>query len=228
MRGHEWYDRDVRTAALVLAAGFSVGCGPTNIGQGCDILGQEACGRLATCTGEPSAKSACLLGFSAGCCDGVACTAPVKDPTRFANCRNQLSTVSCTLIAQAVLPEACFGVLAPATPADVLGGTCSTENAARCDPTAPRLLQCTNGIFTLFADCKGSRGCTTTSTGADCDTSGNTLGDHCAPTSEGKARCDPVTRANILKCTNGVLVLVHTCTPSSKCGLTTAGELTCI
>lgn len=219
----------MRKVALVLVAVLAAGCGPTNIGEGCDSLGQAACDRQAACTGDTSSKSTCLRAIYAGCCDGVACTGPVTDQEKFASCRSQLSTLSCTLLAQAVLPEACVGVLAPATPVIALGGTCSAENVGRCDPAAPRLLQCTNGAFALYADCKGPLGCSMTNGTADCDTSGNTVGDRCAPASEGKVRCDPVTRANILRCRNGVLALEYTCTaPTATCGTNSAGDLTCI
>ena len=218
----------MRNAALVVLVVFAAGCGPTNIGEGCDRLGQTLCDRQVACTGDSSSKSDCLRGFYGNCCAGSACTGAVPDQEKFATCRSQLSTLSCTLLAQVVLPSVCFGVLSPPVPPVVLGGTCPTENVGRCD-SAARLLQCTNGKFTLYADCKGPRGCSVTNDTGDCDTSGNVQGDHCAPTSEGKVRCDPVTPANILKCTNGILALEYACSsPTPTCGTNSMGQLTCI
>jgi len=84
-----------------------------------------------------------------------------------------------------------------------------------------------NKKYVLFADCKGPNGCSVSSDTADCDTTGNTVGDHCAPTSEGKVRCDPDGGLNILRCVSGQLDVIYTCTPPAICGFSDAG-LTCI
>ena len=115
----------------------------------------------------------------------------------------------------------------PAAPVPVAGGPCSAENIGRCDSEAPRLLQCVNSTFHIYADCKGPRGCSVTSDTADCDTSGNSVGDRCAPTSEGKVRCDPDGGLNILRCNDGGLDAIFECMPPQICGITDAGELTC-
>ena len=112
-------------------------------------------------------------------------------------------------------------------PVPVVDGPCSSENIGRCDSEAPRLLQCTNGTFHIYADCKGPRGCSVTADTADCDTSGNSVGDRCAPTSEGKVRCDPDGGLNILRCNDGGLDAIFECQPPQACGITDAGELTC-
>lgn len=109
----------------------------------------------------------------------------------------------------------------------VVGAPCTSENIGRCDAEAPRLLQCTNGVFRLYADCKGPKGCSVTNDTADCDTSGNTGGDHCAPTSEGKVRCDPDGGMNVLQCDGGALEVIWTCEAPRVCGIGDAG-LTCI
>jgi hypothetical protein len=124
-----------------------------------------------------------------------------------------------------VLLLSLFGCPADAPPA--VGAACKPENIGRCDSEAPRLLQCTGGIFHIYADCKGPKGCSVTSDTADCDTSGNSVGDRCAPTSEGKVRCDPDGGLNILRCNDGGLDVIFECMPPNVCGINDAG-LTCI
>ncbi len=114
-----------------------------------------------------------------------------------------------------------LGCPAPVDP--TLGGPCTTELAGRCDSEAPRLLQCLDGGYQLYADCHGTRGCSIVNDTADCDTSGNSVGDHCAPTSEGKVRCDPDGGANILLCSDGGLHAVVSCTAPTSCALADAG-----
>lgn len=114
----------------------------------------------------------------------------------------------------------------PAAPLTA-GSKCTAETIGRCDMTAPRLLQCVNGQFEIYADCKGPNGCAVTQDTADCDTTGNSVGDRCAPTSEGKVRCDPDGGLNILRCVDGGLDVIFTCMPPSICGINDAG-LTCI
>lgn len=107
------------------------------------------------------------------------------------------------------------------------GAPCASEGVGRCDGEAPRLLQCVGGAYVVYADCKGPRGCTASGSTADCDTSGNGLGDRCAPPSEGKVRCDPDGGVNILRCVDGGLSLEFACPPGRTCGLGDAG-LTCL
>ncbi|MFZ5443995.1 MAG: hypothetical protein ACOZQL_28585 [Myxococcota bacterium] len=127
------------------------------------------------------------------------------------------------------LVTTCLLVFAcPGPTAIEAGAPCTAETVGRCDPTAPRLLQCSGGAWVVYADCKGPRGCTLSDETADCDTSGNSVGDRCAPTSEGKARCDPDGGLNILQCLDGGLDLVWTCTTPTICGVGDAGQLTCI
>lgn len=118
-----------------------------------------------------------------------------------------------------------LGCPAPPTPTE--GAPCTAESIGRCDTEAPRLLQCSGGVFRVYADCKGPRGCSVTADTADCDTSGNSVGDRCAPTSDGKVRCDPDGGLNILRCTDGGLEVIFECAPPSSCGINDAG-LTCI
>lgn len=113
------------------------------------------------------------------------------------------------------------------TPNPSLGESCTSENIGRCDADAPRLLQCTNGSFRIYADCKGPNGCAVANDTAECDTSGNSVGDRCAPTSEGKVRCDPDGGVNILRCVDGGLEVIFECPSPSTCGINDAG-LTCI
>lgn len=108
-----------------------------------------------------------------------------------------------------------------------VGSKCSEEGVGRCDGTAPRLLQCNNGVLTVYADCHGPRGCTLVQDTADCDTSGNSVGARCPPSSEGKVRCDPDGGLNILRCVNGTLGTVLSCTPPASC-VAGDGGLVCL
>lgn len=118
------------------------------------------------------------------------------------------------------------GCLPAAAPLSA-GERCSGEGAGRCDAEALRLLQCVNGTYVVYADCKGPKGCSLTSDTAECDTSTNGQGDRCAPTSEGKVRCDPDGGTNILRCVDGGLELEFACPVGLVCGFNDAG-LTCI
>lgn len=115
----------------------------------------------------------------------------------------------------------------PAPVAPRAGGDCPTENLGRCDTEAPRLLQCLDGTWAVYADCKGPRGCALSEDTADCDTSGNTAGDRCPPTSEGLVRCDPDAGANILRCIDGTLDVIYACMPPSTCGFKPDAGLSC-
>lgn len=118
-----------------------------------------------------------------------------------------------------------LGCPAPIEP--TVGAPCTAESVGRCDSEAPRLLQCTGGNYVTYADCKGPNGCTVTSDTADCDTSGNSVGDRCAPASEGKVRCDPDGGVRILRCIDGGLESIYTCPQPKICGLSDGG-LTCL
>ncbi len=115
----------------------------------------------------------------------------------------------------------------PASAPATVGSTCTNENIGRCEAESNRLLQCTGGVFRIYADCKGPSGCSVTDDTAECDTSGNSVGDRCAPTSEGKVRCDPYGGLNILRCIDGGLDVIFECAPPTSCGINDAG-LTCI
>lgn len=120
----------------------------------------------------------------------------------------------------------------PVAPAPTAGSVCNAENIGRCDSMAPRLLQCTiqedgGGYFRIYADCRGPKGCSVSDDTADCDTAGNSVGDRCPPTSEGKVRCDPDGGINILRCLDGGLDVIFECPQGSRCGFDDAG-LTCI
>lgn len=115
----------------------------------------------------------------------------------------------------------------PPAPAPTVGSACTAENIGRCDAEFERLLQCTNGTFRVYADCHGPKGCTLEADTADCDTSGNSVGDRCAPTSEGKVRCDPDGGLNILRCVDSGLEVIFECQAPTRCGINDAG-LTCI
>lgn len=114
---------------------------------------------------------------------------------------------------------------APMPPVE--GGPCYGDNLGRCDPSQPRLLECVSETWTVHADCHGPNGCSANAETANCDTSGNSIGARCPPSSEGKVRCDPDGGINILRCVSGVLGVIHTCDAPTRCGFDDAG-LTCI
>ena len=119
-----------------------------------------------------------------------------------------------------------LGCPAPIPP--VVGAKCSDENIGRCDAEARQLLQCTSATWRIYADCHGANGCKVAADTAVCDTSGNSVGDRCALTSEGKVRCDPDGGLRILRCVDGGLEVIFECRPPDICGINDAGMLTCI
>lgn len=120
-----------------------------------------------------------------------------------------------------VLATACSAPVPPAP-----GGPCKGEDTATCEAATARMLLCKNSAFEIYSDCKGANGCKVDDQTATCDTSGNTVGDRCPPTSEGKVRCDPDGGAAILRCVDGGLANVYTCPAGTICGINDAG-LTC-
>lgn len=106
----------------------------------------------------------------------------------------------------------------PAPPVPVAPGhPCSPPDAPGCDEGAPRLLRCASGTWAVYSDCHGPDGCAPAGDSLTCDTSGNTLGDRCAPTGEGKIRCQPDGGLRILQCTDGGLVSLYECPSGASC-----------
>ena len=136
-------------------------------------------------------------------------------------------------LAAAVLVCAMAGVLGcPSTsrPLTVVGGACvaSDEGLASCEDDTSQLIACEGGAYALVSDCHGPKGCAFESTDAglevSCDTSGNSLGDHCA--NEGGNYCDPDAGHQILHCLDGGLISVYVCPQNTHCQLD-AGLLSC-
>lgn len=110
----------------------------------------------------------------------------------------------------------------------VEGGLCRDEGTGACHQSQPTALLCSSGTFSVFSDCKGLNGCQVDGGSLSCDTSGNSVGDRCAPTSEGKVRCDPDGGVNILRCDGGVLGIEFVCPGAMRCLFDfDAGVLTC-
>jgi hypothetical protein len=126
------------------------------------------------------------------------------------------------LILAAVAVAACS-----AAPVPDVGVACNDDGKAVCDPTATRMLQCTHGVWLLYSDCRGPDACAQTGATISCDTSGNSVGDSCPPTSEGKVRCDPDGGINFLRCIDGGLVIIDTCPQPLKCGFRPDAGLSC-
>lgn len=115
----------------------------------------------------------------------------------------------------------------PATPPPAAGQPCVGEAQAACDETAPRLLTCTASAWVVTVDCLGARGCVATSAEVSCDTTGNSAGAACAPSSEGRLRCDPDGGAAILRCEQGRLAVLERCTQGAWCGVVPDAGLAC-
>ncbi len=107
------------------------------------------------------------------------------------------------------------------------GTTCDGTDGDTCETGSDRLLQCVNLQWVTISDCHGPVGCTQNGDTTFCDTSGNTAGDICAPTSEGRVRCEPDGGAAILRCMDQVLTVIHTCDAPLRCG-SEDGGLTCV
>ncbi len=107
------------------------------------------------------------------------------------------------------------------------GNPCSPPEAPGCDEGAPRLLRCQDGRWAVYSDCHGPEGCAAQGDSLTCDTSGNSLGDRCAPIAEGKIRCQPDGGQRILKCTDGGLVSLLECAQGTSCAGVDAG-LSCL
>ncbi len=106
------------------------------------------------------------------------------------------------------------------------GNACTTENAGACAGTT-RLLVCQSGVWVVATDCKGPDGCRLIDDTYECDLRGNSLGDLCPATSEGKVRCDPDGGIDILRCRQGVLTHEFTCPQATLCAFVEDAGLTC-
>lgn len=107
------------------------------------------------------------------------------------------------------------------------GDPCDAAAGDTCETGTHRLLQCVNGRWATVSDCRGPRGCVQNGDTTFCDTTGNTGGDTCAPSSEGRVRCEPDGGTKILQCIDRVLTAVHQCEPPQRCG-SEDGGLTCV
>lgn len=221
------FERGGRYAvALVLSClGLVSSCAPPSLGEACDRMGQTYCNRIEQCNGDAAERSQCLRTIYAGCCDGIVCTEPVRSPAAVDSCLGKLPSHSCTLIAQSLLPTDCYGALAP-PPAEV-GGLCGTIGAEQCEAGGDRLLVCVQSAWALKLECRGPMRCQMSGPTASCDSSGNTKGDRCESSEEGKERCDPANASVILRCRSGVLVGSLQCPVTSRCQAI-SGTTTCV
>ena len=106
-------------------------------------------------------------------------------------------------------------------------GACASSDGDTCETGTGRLLQCINGKWVIFSDCHGRQGCSQNGDTTFCDTTGNTGGDFCAPTSEGRVRCEPDGGTQILQCMDHVLTAIYECEAPKRCG-SEDGGLTCV
>jgi hypothetical protein len=103
-----------------------------------------------------------------------------------------------------------------------VGDVCHINGMAAC-ASETRLFICEAQRFVILSDCKGVLGCRMNGETAQCDTTGNSVGDVCAPSSEGKLRCDPDAGRNILRCVDAGLWVERACENGTQCGAVDAG-----
>ncbi len=108
-----------------------------------------------------------------------------------------------------------------------VGSACRYDADLTCETGSPRLLECRAQKWALSADCRGPGGCVSDAMQTVCDTSGDTVGDHCSASSEGKARCDPVAPFRIIRCARGVFEVAIECPQQTRCGLDPDAGLVC-
>ncbi len=97
-----------KTVMFLVATLMLVGCGPTTVGESCDLLGKTVCERCF-----PQETSACLSGAYSSCCRGSTCEMPVRDSGKVLECNNLLKSASCSSLVQGNAPAVCVGVAAP-------------------------------------------------------------------------------------------------------------------
>lgn len=97
----------VKTAILVVALVF-MGCGPSKVGESCDLLGKTLCEKCF-----PDSSTTCMGAFYGNCCKGSTCEMPVRDSGKVVECNNLLKQTSCSSLSQGNLPTICRGVAAP-------------------------------------------------------------------------------------------------------------------
>ena len=129
------------------------------------------------------------------------------------------------LLPLALISAACGTAPGARTLQPEAGAACTTENAGVC-ASSTRLLVCQSMVWVVATDCKGPDGCRLVNQAYECDLRGNTIGDLCPGSSEGKVRCDPDGGVTILRCRSGVLAVEFECPPSTVCGIFDGG-LTC-
>lgn len=113
-----------------------------------------------------------------------------------------------------------------AASAPAAGQPCRGVDTGACDPATSQLLQCDGQQAFVVSDCKGPLGCQSADGAVTCDTSGNSVGDRCAPTSEGKVRCEPKEGRSILRCVDAGLEVTFECPLGSRCEVRD-GSLSC-
>jgi hypothetical protein len=82
------------------------------------------------------------------------------------------------------------------------GDDCDKEDTLTCSSTTEALF-CESGAFRAIP-CRGTAGCTESSTQGTCDVSRARAGDACPKSIAGKAQCDVSNANQGLLCTNGV------------------------
>ena len=120
--------------------------------------------------------------------------------------------VSLSLLSSALLFAGCGPSGKAGEPCDKVGFLCQDAATA---------LECRNGAWVALP-CKGAGGCAVSGGNVQCDMNGNTAGDACASTAEGKGLCSADKKAT-LECRSGALVQTNVCASCS----TTADQVVC-
>lgn len=135
----------------------------------------------------------------------------------------------------ALLFSSCTSPPPQATQPCVQANTAACEEGVTASAGAglARLLLCGSDgggktVWSVYSDCRGDGGCTFQEGSLFCDTSKNTIGDHCSPPSEGKTRCEPATGARILRCESGILTSLVDCPAGTHCVAVDGGTPDCI
>lgn len=144
-----------------------------------------------------------------------------------------MASRSSRLALLALLFSSCKGPPPQATQPCVQANTAACEEGSTTSVGLARLLFCGSDggdktVWSVYSDCRGDGGCILEGGSLFCDTSKNTTGDHCAPQSEGKTRCEPATQGRILRCESGILTSLFDCPAGTHCVAVDGGYPECV
>lgn len=149
---------------------------------------------LASCSSGGAGK--CVAG--AASCVGTSLTVCDNGTERTVSCKG---------------PQGCAGNKCDSS-THTLGEGC-TGSGSQCDAiVGTRALSCVSGQLRQFRTCSGPRQCYVENGLTGCDV---TIGDSCPTVYEARYFCDSVASQQVVKCTDGGLLLYSTCTGAKNC-----------